>query len=449
MVKFLSHKYYYFLILIFSISFLFFSVSVLRADDLDNISGYALDDTYGWVSFNCNNDTSGALDGFGFTLPFELYRYTCGSSHLGSGNDYGVNIDEDGTLSGFAWNDTAGWIDFSPETANPPSYNITSHLITGNANIISLGTSGLLDLTGGVSDSISIEPTTGDWLGYGWNSTSQFMSMNCQNDLSCGGLSYFVNYWAVLKLGQLSAPNWNSAEACSSSGAKKAIFKWQLTRDGMTDYQNDFQIIIDDDSIMDDDTPAWDSGKITSSATQYSCPNSIDACSLDYDTTYYFWVRFWDSKNRVLGWIQFDTDETNHYLTDNVGANTVANPDDSNFTLTTYKHEFPDVDYTWDPTEIIIGDIATFTDASQYYTSANPGGSPVTCNDVDCGLLWSTTSSADIDSPTSSVTDVTFFSPSSNISLSVTDPDGYTCSSVTSSLDINFNLPDWREIKAE
>lgn len=440
MIKSLNNKYKNFLVLIISISFLFFSISFIKADDADSVSGYARDDTYGWISFNCNNDTSGDLDGFDFIFPFELFRFTCGLSHLGEGDDYGVNIDDNGDFSGFAWGETSGWIDFAPVTATPPKYSLIDYSITGTAKILS--SNGWLDLEGGAFAGSTIEPVSGDWSGYGWNDTSNFMSMNCQNDSSCGGISFSVNHWTPLELEDLSVPNWNSIQACSGSGAKKAVFKWQLSRDGITDYQDHFQVIIDDDPVMDDDPVIWDSGKITSTAIQYSCPNMIDACDIDYDTTYYWWVKFWDSKDRELGWIQFDTDDVDHFLTDNVGANTVKNPDDPNFTFTTYLHEFPDTQFS---VEEKANKKFTFTDESDYYITASPTTS-ITCNDVDCGILWSTTSNAKIDYPTSSVTDVTVYNSSSVIDLDITDQDGYTCRDSSSPLSYNFGLPDWREV---
>lgn len=53
------------------------------------LSGWAWNDIYGWISFNCNN-TGG-----------------CGVSN------YSVYIDAAGDFHGFAWNDLMGWISFN------------------------------------------------------------------------------------------------------------------------------------------------------------------------------------------------------------------------------------------------------------------------------------------------------------------------------------------------
>ncbi len=59
-------------------------------DGLGNLSGYAWNDTYGWISFDCNNNNG------------------CSSS------TYRVYIDpDDGQFHNYAWNDVAGWFSFN------------------------------------------------------------------------------------------------------------------------------------------------------------------------------------------------------------------------------------------------------------------------------------------------------------------------------------------------
>ncbi len=53
------------------------------------LSGWAWNDSIGWISFNCTN-TSG-----------------CGTSN------YGVYVDSSGNFHGWAWNDSIGWISFN------------------------------------------------------------------------------------------------------------------------------------------------------------------------------------------------------------------------------------------------------------------------------------------------------------------------------------------------
>lgn len=62
----------------------------VRSDGAGNYTGWAWNDTYGWISFWCGNNNG------------------CGSSN------YRVVIDgTNGFFSGWAWNDVIGWISFS------------------------------------------------------------------------------------------------------------------------------------------------------------------------------------------------------------------------------------------------------------------------------------------------------------------------------------------------
>ncbi len=59
-------------------------------DGLGNLSGWAWNDEYGWISFWCGNGGTG-----------------CGTS------SYRVTLDSSGNFQGYAWNDAIGWIDFN------------------------------------------------------------------------------------------------------------------------------------------------------------------------------------------------------------------------------------------------------------------------------------------------------------------------------------------------
>lgn len=63
-------------------------------DASGDLTGFAWNDTIGWVSFSCDQSSHGGSNG-------------CASS------DYGVSIDTNGNFSGYAWNDIAGWISFN------------------------------------------------------------------------------------------------------------------------------------------------------------------------------------------------------------------------------------------------------------------------------------------------------------------------------------------------
>ncbi len=58
-------------------------------DGSGNLSGWGWNDTYGWISFDCNNNSG------------------CGESN------YRVYIDANGDFQNYAWNDASGWLSFN------------------------------------------------------------------------------------------------------------------------------------------------------------------------------------------------------------------------------------------------------------------------------------------------------------------------------------------------
>lgn len=101
----------------------------------------------GWI--NCRpTATNGAIIGE-FVCSGYLYSSVCGWIHLGDGiptngirysndsaEDYGVNHDGEGHLSGFGWCASAGWINFewtNAEAANAPKVDLKTGACSGYA----------------------------------------------------------------------------------------------------------------------------------------------------------------------------------------------------------------------------------------------------------------------------------------------------------------------------
>jgi hypothetical protein len=97
-------------------------------DGSGNLSGWAWNDEYGWISFDCSNGGTG-----------------CGAS------SYQVVIDPDGDFSNYAWNDIVGWISFNCDqsysgggnTCGTSNYKVQSTWIPAGAT----STSGYVDST--------------------------------------------------------------------------------------------------------------------------------------------------------------------------------------------------------------------------------------------------------------------------------------------------------------
>ncbi len=95
-------------------------------DGAGNLSGWAWNDAYGWISFDCNNPSGSG----------------CGAS------TYRAYIDSSGNFTNWAWNDIIGWISFNCSDVNPPAPNICG---TSNYKVVtswqSTSTSGYIDST--------------------------------------------------------------------------------------------------------------------------------------------------------------------------------------------------------------------------------------------------------------------------------------------------------------
>lgn len=73
-------------------------------DGAGNLSGWGWNDQYGWISFDCHNNSG------------------CGTSN------YQVYIDASGIFNNYAWNDLIGWISFNCGNYGgcPPTYSVTT-----------------------------------------------------------------------------------------------------------------------------------------------------------------------------------------------------------------------------------------------------------------------------------------------------------------------------------
>lgn len=137
-----------------SFAVVFFQYSIAQAGLEHNTVGWAWSDTIGWISHNSVDDPAVPL--------------------------FGVDIDEDaGALSGHAWNDALGYIDFSAAT-----YDAGTGEISGTAVILDWGAGvGDISLRGtcgaACTYGVSVAPD-GQLSGYGWNSTTGYIDFDPQ-----------------------------------------------------------------------------------------------------------------------------------------------------------------------------------------------------------------------------------------------------------------------------
>jgi hypothetical protein len=398
--------------------------AIVKAQGSNNVSGYAWSEGIGWISFNCSNDSS------------------CGTI------DYGVNVDATtGNFSGYAWSDNVGWISFNrSDTGDPPAdpytnpaetiianYDSATDKVNGWAKILSLGDDGWINFNqpnesglplefpatlpidfGGVSFGVSISSDTSEFTGWAWNGNDDgsgigWISFNCADTGAggCAGQDYKVisSMNAPPEAINITAPNWTYEQACSLY-ARQAFLRWEFSDLDTESYQSAYQIIIDDDNDPTD--PLVDTGKVSGATSQYSAGPD----QLEYDQTYYWWVKVWDNLD-------------------------VASELTAGLSFTTYKHEFPDQDFSWSPTSLSKDEEAKFTSSVDVY-----GGTTVS------SLLWIAPDAVISDSTVSSPT-ITFSSSGDHtVTFKATDSDGYYCN-LAKTININVSLPGWKEVKPE
>jgi len=376
------------LLLIFSVlalGWFGFDTGSIKAGSGDNTSGYAWSENIGWISFN--NTTGG-------------------------GSNYGVNIDPDtGDISGYAWSEYIGWVSFNrANTGNPPAtpfnggsgpiaqYNKNTDQITGWMRVLANG--------GGWDGWIKFYNTTidinGDWHGWAWS--DQVIGWISFNSAEGGGNSY-----KVTSIGVVNRPPTVSGLTVSGQAycaTPYHYFSWTYS-DPDSDPQSKFDFQVDNNSNFS--SPEINR-TISSSALNQSVIVSVPtiADQLNYNNTYYWQVRVYDGETDS-GWVEGSS-------------------------FTTEKHQYPDVDLNWSPTQPAIDQETVFTDLSTVYSSTKSA------------WAWTfqdgTPASSSLQNPTIKFNSL----GDKQITLQVTDSDGYTCSNSGSiNLTVQAELPDWIE----
>ncbi|MDD4332962.1 MAG: hypothetical protein PHT51_02515 [Patescibacteria group bacterium] len=226
-------------------------IPLAQAGTSQNVSGYAWSSNYGWISFNCTNDSS------------------CGTA------DYGVNIDSaTGNFSGYAWSPNLGWVDFAPSSGYPqaPNYSVkydkTTGSVAGWAKVLALGDNGWLEMSGTWTNGVSID-VSGKFSGYAWNGNNDgtgvgWISFNGTSPDY--GVVYATPYPATPTMGAIS----NTSGPC-----KLATVNWTDNSSNETGFEVDYS----------QDESSWSSFCATA-ANIVSCTGIVLP-----STNYYFRVK--------------------------------------------------------------------------------------------------------------------------------------------------------------
>jgi len=363
-------------------------IEKVEAGSEHNVSGWAWSENIGWISFNCTNTG------------------TCGTSN------YGVNIDtQSGEFSGYAWSGNLGWLSFNRSDLvgcpNPPcqaDLNKITNEISGWAKFLAAndpqagGWEGWLKLKGTALNGspYGLTRVGCDIEGWAWGDT--VVGWTHFNGSNYGVVSTFCAN------NPPSATNLEVRQPDYCLSGPTGIFSWTFSDPDVGDYQTGYQVQVDNNS--DFSSPEDDSGKVISNSNSYASPQA----KLSYNTRYYWRLKVWDKAD--------------------VSSNWISGP-----SFATPSHAYPTIDFSWLPQSPSVNELTQFTDQSTVYGGTTKASWFWTFQDGEPG-------SSNQQNPT-----VKFISPGQKqVTLRVTDSDGYSCQVSKITPGIKPPLPKWKEI---
>jgi hypothetical protein len=387
-----------------------------------NTSGWAWSENIGWISFNssnCDTDNDGYSNG-------QLGCPTNGTAMT----NYGVNIDANGLISGYAWSDNIGWISFgdfngdgnvdvndtnitgSPCTPNCRAQaNLTTGQVSGWARALSYGGGwdGWIRLRNDAkSYGVSIDKSTGYFSGYAWS------------DMVLGWLNFQgANYKVKTNFAFNLAPTANnlsvdppSAQYCGVTGHPPITVNWHFSDPNTGDSQSAYQIQVFRTS---DGQKVVDIGKKTDTCSGDCAAYTFQSSGeqLDWGTSYAWKIKVWDSKD-------------------------LASDDWISGPAFTTSHQYPIPSFNLSNQKPNVGETVNATSTSQAF-----GGTTI-CPSCYLWEIIPTTAGTFITSNTI-FNPKAKFSAAATLKLTVTDSSNYTCAT-TSPINTKPVVPDWIEV---
>lgn len=472
----------------------------------DNVSGWAWNSNIGWISFNAANCDS-EEPGDGTTDDGNFSNCPVGESI----EDYGVNVNMEaadlGNFSGYAWSSNVGWIsfqeddppdyDFNDDCHNSPTtctaanhctacYHYADEEVYGWAKILSLeDDAGWIKLNDGGWTGMTIDPATSKVTGWAWNEDQPentgigWISFSSDNPASAGGdYEVIAEVNTVPYADNLTAPNWNQANACPNvlpapgyREARGAVLTWDFIDPDPVASGTAYQVTVTEEGGPDIIDTCKCNGlnscagggdpadcRISLGCMSFdgnTCYYRLDSGDLDYDTSYEWEVTVWDN---------YDVSSTTkYYESDDSGVVPGTNAEDGNpETFTTYAHEFPDPSFQWFIPDPSAEEEVRFEDSSVYYEYGSPAADAIgTCSSSggpgDACDQWDwTPTGGSLVTPNDQPEVIIKFQEAGDwgVDLTVTDKDGYFCSTSTSlsgggsdGVEVKESLPGWKEVK--
>ena len=124
------------------------------------LTGYIWAENAGWIKLGDTSCAGGDCCQTGTTKGYENDSNSADNDGDGVADDWGVNNDGSGNLSGYAWGENVGWLNFDDTSAN-------------NYNQVVINSSG-------------------EFTNYAWGENIGWINMNCSNTNYCGTVDFKV-----------------------------------------------------------------------------------------------------------------------------------------------------------------------------------------------------------------------------------------------------------------
>ena len=461
-------------LLLLTISLIVFSsffMGEVKAGIDDNVSGYAWSENIGWISLNstnCDSNNDGITDNGNYP------QCPVGQTVV----SYGVNINSDGTFSGYAWSENIGWIDFAPAGPYPtaPDYpvKVTGNQLFGWARALAPvgdpeagGWSGWIKLRG-TNYGVSINNNDfSDWawsdMVIGWIS---FNSANCDSDGD--GISDQGNY-GQCPVGQ-PVPDYGTVTSYSFNQPpdKPTIplgyqptgivylgectypipvpsFNWEYNDSDDdplgTDPQTSYQIRVDNDAVFATNTD----GSAILDADEFVCSSvpvrtiCSGGSSVSFAPQSAEWIA-WAEHNTPYHWVARVKDSNDNW---SEWSDIVS--------FSTPQHTYPGPSFVHTPEFPAADEIVTFIDQSTCYNiNNNPYGCQYSLNNR---YQWDFEDDDDIDCDSNISSDcrgnaTTSYSGtgSHTVRLYLTDDLGICDGTGDTPISIQAPLPEYKEV---
>lgn len=408
------------------------SILPVQAGATQNATGWAWSDTIGWISFNsrnCDADWDGFSDGIDPNCPIAGTVIP----------DYGVNVDfATGAVTGYAWSENIGWIDFSPAGPYPsaPNDSVVMNLgnwrLSGWARALSNGAGwdGWIKMARGPGDggpfyTVEINNSTGEFESSAWGGDDGvdvigWISFNCNTggvggvDI-CGTSDYKVRINHSPEISNVAVTPDNPISDTYCDAIPYFTFTWDFSDVDTVlfgDVQSSFQIQVDNNS--DFSSPEIDNS-VNSGLETYN----LRVSDVGYDgAQHWYRIKLFDSRGGESAW-------------------SVVN------SFTVPQDLYPTVDFSYSPIAPSKGENIQFFDQSTAYGA----GIPI----VSWDWTFKDELGAQLPLPEgkSALQDpLPFPFPDTGdmgADLIVTDSNGYVCLISQNNIFVNIELPDIEE----